>query len=68
MLPSMTEESLHALPLDELLALMVKSVNELLELNKHPQYKFASKSKMTEVELIQKVIVSKKAEFPPEKV
>ena len=68
MLPSMTEESLHALPLDELLALMVKSVNELLELYKHPQYKFASKSKMTEVELIQKVIVSKKAEFPPEKV
>jgi len=64
----MTEDSLHALPIEELLALMVKSVNELLQLNKYPQGKLTSKLKMTEVELIQKVIVSKRAESPPVKV
>ena len=59
----MTEESLIALGINDLLDVMVKSVTELLGIDKTPQNKLAIKSKQKEVELIQKIIWAKKAEF-----
>jgi hypothetical protein len=56
----MTEESLMALDINDLLDVMVKSVNELLIIDKIPQNKSAIKSKQKELELIQKVIWEKK--------
>jgi len=56
----MTEESLQALHMNELLDIMVKSVNELLVLNKNPHDKISIKTKMNEVELIQKAIAFKR--------
>jgi len=61
----MTEESLTILSVDELLDVMVKSVNELLAINKVPQNKSDIKQKQKEVELIQRVIAEKKAYFSP---
>ena len=58
----MTEESLQELHLNDLLDLMVKSMNELLVLNKNPQDKIIIKKKMNEVELIQKVIVNRRTQ------
>ena len=65
--PTMTEESLQALPINDLFDLMVKSMNELLAMNKIPHDKLSIKAKQKEVELLQKVIVAKRAEFPPGK-
>jgi len=62
----MTEESLIALGLNDLLDVMIKSVNELLVMNRIPQNKLAVKSKQKEVELIQKVILAKRAEVSRE--
>ena len=56
----MTEESLMVLDINDLLDVMVKSVNELLIIDKTPQNKSAIKSKQKELELIQKVIWEKK--------
>ena len=56
----MTEESLIALDIDTLLDVMVKSVNELLVMDKTLRNKSAIKSKQKELELIQKVIWGKK--------
>lgn len=56
----MTEESLNQLSLDELLDLMVKSVNELLELHKTHGYATKLGEKNYEIRIIQKVILSKR--------
>jgi len=60
----MDEKSLKKLPINDLINLMVKSVNELLELHKtQNQQEMVSKSK--EVQLLQKLIAVKRAEFLP---
>ena len=59
----MTEESLIALDINDLLDVMVKSVTGLLGIGKIPQNKLAIKSKQKEVELIQKVILARRAEL-----
>jgi hypothetical protein len=56
----MTEEYLNKLPIDDLFDLLVKSVNELLELHKN-QDQLNMILKQKEVELIQSVIVAKRA-------
>ena len=57
-----SEENLKCIPVNDLVDLMVTCVNELLELRKmRDREKMISKSK--EVQLIQKVIASKKHEF-----
>jgi hypothetical protein len=61
----MTQESLHELHINDLLDLMVKSVNELLVLDRVPENKLTIKAKMNEVELIQKVIALRRAQLPP---
>ena len=58
----MTEESLHDLNMNDLIDLMVKSVNELLVLNRQPHDKAAIKRKMDEVERIQKEIGDRRAQ------
>ena len=57
----MTEESLSKLPIDDLFDLLVKSVNDLLELHKN-QDQLNMILKQKEVELIQRVIVAKRAD------
>ena len=55
----MTEESLNELPLEELIATMVKSVNELLAMNKAHESITIVRTKQREVEMMQRVIRDK---------
>jgi hypothetical protein len=59
----MSENDLNRLHINDLLDVMVKSMNELLAINKAPQNNLSIKLKQKEVELIQKVIVTKRAEL-----
>ena len=61
----MSEEILNDLPIDDLIDLMAKSSDELLEMDKFSSDRFSVERKQREVELIQKVIVAKRAEFSP---
>ena len=60
----MTEDDLHKLSLDELFEAMIKSTKELIEFNcGKDEIGYAEKKE--EVQLIQRFIVAKRAEFLP---
>jgi hypothetical protein len=59
----MIEAYLSSLQIKDLIDLMAKRNEELLELNKFSPNKLAVESKHTEVELIQKIIAAKRSEF-----
>ena len=52
----MTEESLTHFTTAELIDLMVKNVNELLDMNKTEENVFVTQAKQKQVQLIQKLI------------
>ena len=60
----MTEENLKGLDINDLFDLMTKTVNELLTMSKNKENNLAINSKHKEVELIQKIILHKRGEFP----
>jgi hypothetical protein len=60
----MTEDSLRKLSLGELLDLLMQSTKELVGYS-HNQSKTEYESKRQEVELLQRIIVEKQAEFRP---
>ena len=60
----MTEETLNGLDINDLFDLMVKSVNELLTMSKNRENKLAIHTKQKEVELIQRVFMIRRGEFP----
>ena len=55
----MSEENLKSLPLDDLIDLMVISVNELITLHKNHDY-VNTGTKTLEIQIIQKIIADKK--------
>jgi hypothetical protein len=57
----MNEESLRKIPLSELFDVMVKAVNELLDMHKNHVHVEKTEGKRKEIELIQRVIVAKRA-------
>lgn len=57
----MTEENLNKMSINDLFDLMVKSVNELLDMHKYHEHVFRTEIKRKEIELIQRVIVAKRA-------
>jgi len=59
----MTEESLHTLHINELFNRLAKYRNELLAMERNKEDKSAIKAKQKEVELIQRVLIAKRAEF-----
>jgi len=61
----MTAESLNKMPINDLFDLMVKSVNELLDMHKSNELVTKVDAKRKEVEMIQIVIVTKRAEESP---
>ena len=62
----MSEESLHKLPLGDLIDLMVKSADELYVMNRLSHDRDGVVLKLKEVELIQKIIGIKRRGFSPE--
>ena len=62
----MSESDLYKLPIDELFDLLMKETRELVDLTHSPN-KIDYDNKTDEVKLIQRVIVAKRAEFPPGK-
>ena len=62
----MSEESLHKLPLDDLIDLMVKSADELYVMNRLSHDRDGVVLKLKEVELIQKIIGIKRRRFSRE--
>ena len=60
----MSETDLHELPIDALLELLRKSTEELVYFN-CTEHDAGYKEKRIEVQLIQKLIVAKRAEFAP---
>ena len=60
----MTEETLNGLDINDLFDLMVKSVHELLTMSKNRENKLAIHTKQKEVELIQRVFLIRRGEFP----
>lgn len=62
--PYMTERNLHSLCLDELFDLLIQSTKELMNFNSE-ENEIEYEDKRGEVQLIQRFIVSKRAEFPP---
>ena len=60
----MTEDDLHKLSLDELFDLMMKSTKELIDFN-CGKNEIGYAQKKEEVQLIQRFIVAKRAEFRP---
>jgi hypothetical protein len=63
-----SEEILNDLPIDDLIDLMAKSSDELLEMDKFSSDRFSVEQKKREVELLQKVIVAKRTEFSPRQI
>ena len=61
----MNEEELHTLHVNDLFDLMVKSLTELSAMHKIRPDKLAIMSKQKYLELIQRIIVAKRSEFPP---
>lgn len=61
----MTEDSLKHLSLDDLFALMVKTKDEYSGIEKKPENKAKLESKRSELDVIQKVLTRKRADFPP---
>ena len=60
----MSESDLDNLSLDDLFDLLMKSTRELIDFNCE-QNEIGYAEKKEEVQLIQRFIVSKRAEFPP---
>ena len=60
----MTEDVLYKLPIDELLDLMMKNTKELVELT-HTLNKTDYNEKTKKLQLIQRIIIAKKAEISP---
>jgi hypothetical protein len=60
----MTEDDLRKLSFDELIDLMIQSTKELTDII-HKEDKKELQAKRQEVQLIQKAIVAKRAEFRP---
>ena len=61
----MNEEALNKMSINDLFDLMVKSVNELLDMHKSHENVFVTELKRKEIELLQRVIVAKRpAETP----
>ena len=63
MLVPITTESLHTLYVNDLFALLAKYKNELYAMERNKEDKSAIKSRQKEVELIQRVLIAKRAEF-----
>jgi hypothetical protein len=61
---TMTEAKLLELSIDELFDLLMKSTKELIDLN-CDQNAIGYEAKKEEVQLIQRFIIAKRAEFPP---
>jgi len=61
----MDEESLNKLHINDLFDLMVKKVNELLDMHNAHEMTTKVDAKRKEVELIQRVIVAKRANETP---
>ena len=59
----MTEAYLHTLPIDDLLNLLTENMDELFSTQKNKADKIAIKTMQKKVQLIQRVIISKRAEF-----
>jgi hypothetical protein len=57
----MTEESLSKMAINELFDLMVKQTTELLEMHKKQEKVNVLDDKRKEIEMIQKVIIAKRA-------
>jgi len=64
---TMTEENLQHLSMDELYALMIRTIEEYLILHKHLGNIDELEIKRAELDIIQKVITARKAEKPAEK-
>ena len=61
----MNEDSLNNMRLSDLFDLMVKTVNELLDMHKNHEHVSRLDDKRQEVEILQKVILARRAkEFP----
>ena len=60
----MTEDEINKLPIDKLFDLMIKCTGELITLT-HSIYKSEYEKKKKEVQLLQRAIIAKRAEFPP---
>lgn len=61
----MDENSMNKMSINDLFDLMVKNVNELLDMHKNHEDLKILDDKRKEVELLQRIIVAKRAEFPP---
>ena len=64
-LRTMNEEALNKMSINDLFDLMVKSVNELLDMHKNHENVFVTELKRKEIELLQRVIVAKRAAEMP---
>lgn len=62
----MTEEQLKQLTLDELIHLMMKSIQELQVMHKHNKRQDGTDEKRKQVELLHKIIAEKKGEIKPD--
>jgi hypothetical protein len=60
----MTEDTLEEFPIDALFDLLMQSTKELIDLM-YKENITAFDAKKAEVVLLQKIIVAKRAEFPP---
>jgi hypothetical protein len=61
----MNEDALNNMRLNELFDLLVKSVNELLDMHKNHEHVSRLDDKRQEIEILQKVILAKRAKkFP----
>ena len=63
MLVPITTESLSKLYVNDLFALLAKHKNELYAMERNKEDKSAIKERQKEVELIQRVLIAKRAEF-----
>ena len=60
----MTEADINKMPINDLFDLLMKSTQELIDFNCE-QHQVEYDEKKSEVQLIQRIIVAKRAEFPP---
>ena len=60
----MSEKTLNTIPIRELLNLLTKNNNELYGMERNKEDKLAIREKQKEIELIQRVLIAKKAAFP----
>lgn len=63
MLLPITIESLHTLYVNDLFTLLAKYKNDLFAMERNKEDKSAIKERQKEVELIQRVLIAKRAEF-----